>query len=741
MSFKPLNSKRFLAYFKLFTILAITMCFIITLAMSIYTSLLLQQNANMYGSNAFTLLMDSQNAMFGQLSQVLGALYNDSTYLRYMNYYANKDIQRQLEIMESLTAYTTTSSMIRNICFYYPEHQTTLSTKQSVSDLRYYCDKDFLLQIETSETLSKAYVRQVHYPSEKIASKVVTLVRSLPLSAHQDGITAYLLIDLDYSVLMKSFEKMVISNDGSMMLYDETGSLIASIGFSYMLDDLFPDGIPHLQNILSTKREVNGETLYIYSCATDDPHWNYVYVQNLSSVLQELRNAQIFIVSLGIAVIVLALIYAWQASRILYKPIQKATEKMGNPEGEFFDHITLMIEENERLSAELQNNAITGRNRKLLHQVLHGFGSIEQSNELQMLVPSGQECAVYLLKISAETKDIEQEELQQLLTPFGIELVIKLYTAPKEIALIVTSNSFSFDTLCESGNKLLMAADHESASVGVSKPFTQLAELSPAYYQAKEALDMELIRGTGHSCCFLELRNKPTSEYPYHLENAILHAFGSADRKSIEQSVVSFEQHLINSEARPQHVRDFYVQLFCSCQRLMVDKNCNPEEMMNYSHREMLSQGSIRRMSVYIANMLCDLLDSVYQVKDNSVKERVGQICAYIDNHLDSMVSTNELASYFFISPNTLRSEFSKVMGVSLKSYIEQKKIETAKQLLLIDRLRVQDVATKVGFQYSQSFILFFKNAVGVTPGEFRSQAMASGSKESPDEGMDPDDE
>lgn len=44
------------------------------------------------------------------------------------------------------------------------------------------------------------------------------------------------------------------------------------------------------------------------------------------------------------------------------------------------------------------------------------------------------------------------------------------------------------------------------------------------------------------------------------------------------------------------------------------------------------------------------------------------------------------------------------------------------KQMLIDDALQIQDIAAKLGFQYAQSFISFFKNATGMTPGEYRSR-------------------
>lgn len=72
------------------------------------------------------------------------------------------------------------------------------------------------------------------------------------------------------------------------------------------------------------------------------------------------------------------------------------------------------------------------------------------------------------------------------------------------------------------------------------------------------------------------------------------------------------------------------------------------------------------------------------------------------------------------MSPSALRNEFSKVMGMSVKAYSDLKRIQLAKKLLAESEEKVQDIAVHIGFTYVQSFIPFFKNSTGMTPGEYR---------------------
>ena len=81
------------------------------------------------------------------------------------------------------------------------------------------------------------------------------------------------------------------------------------------------------------------------------------------------------------------------------------------------------------------------------------------------------------------------------------------------------------------------------------------------------------------------------------------------------------------------------------------------------------------------------------------------------------------IAEEFFVSSSTLRVEFRGEMGISVKSYIDRRRVEEAKRLLTASATKIQDIALQLGFNFAQSFIAFFKANTGQTPGEYRAEA------------------
>ena len=73
-----------------------------------------------------------------------------------------------------------------------------------------------------------------------------------------------------------------------------------------------------------------------------------------------------------------------------------------------------------------------------------------------------------------------------------------------------------------------------------------------------------------------------------------------------------------------------------------------------------------------------------------------------------------------FLSPGYFGDLIKKETGLTAQRYIQNKIIDLSKQYVMDSNLTINQVAYKLGFQYSQHFTRLFKQLVGVTPSEYR---------------------
>lgn len=717
------DRKRLLHYFRSFFLLLLVAGILFCALQYVYTGYLVRQENEISGRNSFVLLKQAYDSSFDQLQHTVTTLFNDRQFSRFMDYYQKNDVKHQLDVISSLTSIKNSLSALENICFYYPEYGFTLSNEQTVSRLDLYYDRDFLLGLQGSYSPSfRTYVRSVTFPFDISRTDVVSLVYSLPLSASTiSEKTYYLIIDLKYSAVSSAFSDVVMNRDSGMMIFDSEGTLISGTGKTYPLDLLLDGMTPLGEGITTAERTIDGESLNLYFTQHAELGWIYVYVQgtrHFAHRLYQLRNS---ITAIFLGVVAIGILYAWFASKRLYRPIHQLSERLGNQDVDVFDRIDGIIAQNERLNNRLQENLVTGRNQRLLQQMLLNFSEENGEQGRLNLEPAEKECAFFLIRTTLSESSLPAPQLEQLFLDSGMRLVIQLYPMPNEIACIVASTGFSKDTILHPAQALLaLAAEHGwLMSIGVSRPFQDASSLAEAYRQAKEALGMHLVRGEGTACCFWEIRNHAAPDYPYKLENAILRAVRDQDAAEMQKKLQAFQAYLTAGDATATVVRDFYVQLFCSCQRLISDLPASTAQgFLHYSHQELCAQPTLDDMTAYLQGMLTALMDE--SEKPDEKSETIQRVCAYIDSHLEEAPTVEWLASEFFISPSGLRTKFTRVMGMSIKSYTDAQRLKLAKRLLENNSMKVQDISARLGFNYAQSFIAFFKGSTGMTPGEYR---------------------
>ena len=106
--------------------------------------------------------------------------------------------------------------------------------------------------------------------------------------------------------------------------------------------------------------------------------------------------------------------------------------------------------------------------------------------------------------------------------------------------------------------------------------------------------------------------------------------------------------------------------------------------------------------------------------KQALVDERIGRVTAHIEEHLHEELSVEALARVAALSPSRLAHLFRDRMGLSPMQFLEMRRIEKAKHLLLTTDLPVQQVGQSTGFPNAQHFSIRFRKLAGQSPRDFR---------------------
>ena len=132
------------------------------------------------------------------------------------------------------------------------------------------------------------------------------------------------------------------------------------------------------------------------------------------------------------------------------------------------------------------------------------------------------------------------------------------------------------------------------------------------------------------------------------------------------------------------------------------------------------------RMAAVLLDILFSLfVDDIPLPEENfnmSVSGRpyIKELCESMMNGFPDGKLFEKIARKWSITPEYLHVVFRKYMGCSVRNFLNERKLVTAKHLLGKSDLLISDIALRVGFQSVYAFSRFFKKYSGCSPSEFR---------------------
>lgn len=130
------------------------------------------------------------------------------------------------------------------------------------------------------------------------------------------------------------------------------------------------------------------------------------------------------------------------------------------------------------------------------------------------------------------------------------------------------------------------------------------------------------------------------------------------------------------------------------------------------------------RTSASVTNVLAECLVETIQNATAQSRpmppERIHRVYDYITQHFTERLTLDTLSSIFFMNKFYLQKQFQHYIGKSPCEYQNELRIDSAKELLRMTNLSVNDISVRLGFESTSYFIHLFKKREGVTPLQYR---------------------
>ncbi|WP_214628251.1 helix-turn-helix domain-containing protein [Paenibacillus agaridevorans] len=756
-------------YFYYFLALSLLISFITGAALYYSSSNILWRDAVQSSSNTLQLLKNGQEIVLSEVDKAMEAVFLDSSFMNFMEYYESSDILMQRRIQERLEGVVLATDYIHSVYIHYPREQFVLSSIQGAVPLTAFSDKAFAGAL-AGEKIDESLVRtrSLQEISSMGNENVITIVKTLPI-IHAGMPYAYVVINIRSDYLVNIMDSLNTNRDAFLIITDREGHVLSRKSSEESLSS--GDSEDFDFSMLTGQSgnrfaKINGIDSLVSYISSEPSGWMYIYSMPKSSITESVQlwsRATITIVAIAL---LLSLAGSFLLSKRIFNPVDRllsltrrvhaggSGSEKGKEMTQLETRVNRLIDHNRDLTLLLKDYE-THRKEQFLHRLARG----EEPADLQTLerlryyeVPLREEgyYAMIMISLDGFAKLGQEESVRNELVLRMSELIREeafakqryqgylLEHESNELLLVLGLQSPDDDSESMLSqlhrwirhlHELLQTASSMTATFGVSALHEGLEELGECYLEAESAISQKLVYGYNNVIFYNGAKSEPSiALYPLKIEKQLLTHFKTGNREGVAQSLLEFEAYMLEHHSgQIEVVRQYFLQLFSSSLRCIyeIDANLGFQPIIQqFRYTDLLESDTMQSMVSYIQSLYDLILGQLEQKRSMKNKELALDVTAYIDDHLDGDLSIERLSDLFAISMSHLRKIYKEETGVTIKDTISEKRISRARQLLGDPRHKIQDIAHMVGYLTVQSFAKAFKMDTGQTPGEYREQLL-----------------
>ena len=172
-----------------------------------------------------------------------------------------------------------------------------------------------------------------------------------------------------------------------------------------------------------------------------------------------------------------------------------------------------------------------------------------------------------------------------------------------------------------------------------------------------------------------------------------------------------------------EYFRGFTIDVVSRLIKLINEFNLEFEQIIGSYEtlfKELFYQKSVENTMSYLYRISRDIVRAVNRKRN--ISGVIDKILIFIEDHYRTPLSLKVIAAEFDMTPKYLGQLFRKKTGRSFNSFLIDKRLEYAEQLLSNTTLSTVEIAEKCGFPNRNYFYTIYRKNREISPSEFRHQ-------------------
>jgi YesN/AraC family two-component response regulator len=532
--------------------------------------------------------------------------------------------------------------------------------------------------------------------------------------------------------------------------------LYNNINNSKLINSIIPE------NQSYTIQDIDGEeTMFVFN-TSEYNGWKYIYTIPTKHLFKDSKKISQIIYMITFLFTLGLLFFYYIISKGVYNPVKKllnaipdsATNKIRNNENIVLDEYEILgyvyndvIHKNKSLE-EILESTKPALKEKLIINLLRGtFNKSDEINERKnyLGIQFGDENFVVIVMQIDNYEQFSGRFSEKERNLFKIELISliestlceEFYCICAEIELDKFACIVSSEDKTSLNNAKLIQQMEKVKNVMKEKyPFTvtfalgrvyeNIRNIESSFEEAKKALKYKLYKGNDEivEYTYIEESSEELYFYKNEKEKALINNIKTGQRDEVFYLLnMIFEEIMENPKTTRIYVHQFFMRILDSIISIIIEMNIGVESVFgeNYNlYKELSEKETISDIRTWMHH-ICDLVvDNVNKVNITKSEFNIKKVIEYTVENYDKDISLNDIAEYSNLSSGYVCKIFKDYIGKNYTYYLNEIRIEKAKELLKETKLTVKEIGFRVGFNNIQTFMRTFKKYEGITPGQFR---------------------
>ncbi|MGO4495549.1 helix-turn-helix domain-containing protein [Paenibacillus sp. 2RAB27] len=659
-----------------------------------------------------------------------------------------ENVFNALSVQQDLMSLNRIGDGVYSSFFYVSDSDYVVSTDKGITKLERYEDFDWM-----KEALAEREgISGVWYP-RKLDSGVDVISYVLPLNRLSTTMRGTIVVNLR-ETQMENNMRSSSSGEQRYMLMNSKGTIISH----YDKSMLFKNGSEEtvIREILGhdkaegyVLRKLDEERLLYTWSRSKQFGWIYVKIYSVNELMTKTHTLQKNIIFLTAGIIfagtILTVIFAtWlsKPARELVRTLRKRGHLgvKGRNELAYLDAaFRRMQEEEDALHGLLYVREQDARSLAV-HNLLRGeltppAALMFPARYFIVAVVSIDRYRKYVTKNNPETRSTHRQLLISQcdsMFPNGVNTRC-VYQGDGCFAIVINYGLLEFEregagidvAISDIRDKAEELLEH-SVTIGISSPTESSDSVGERVIEAMEGVKHRMIAGSGGIIYWKEQEGRDKRYiYPANSERRILNYLNHGQLDSIIK-----ELEIISGEIRSAEYISYDNILFIYHQLVGVTIKHLRENYVNTArifagrgniYATLASIDTLDELEDYFRDFYGEIVQHLARSpgETNNYGER---IISYINEHYREEIVFEDMAKEIGISYSYMRKIVYEMTGMSTIDYLNQLRIEKAKQLLVDSRLTITQIALEVGYYNVQSFNRFFRKFEGMPPSSYKAE-------------------